>query len=46
MHVQQDNHSYHCHVVRLKIAKRVNPKSAHHKERHFSSLSLCFPVFI
>ena len=36
MYVQQDDYSYHCHVVHLKIAKRVNPKSAHHKEENFS----------
>ena len=32
MYVQHDNYSYHCCMVYLKVAKRVDPKSSRHEK--------------
>ena len=33
--LQHDDYSYHCCMVCMKMVKRVNPESAHHKENAF-----------
>ena len=31
---EDDDYGWHCCVVYLKVAKRVDPKSSHHKEKN------------
>ena len=33
--VQHDKHNQHCCMLYMKIIKRVNPNSSHHKEKNF-----------
>ena len=43
--VQQDKHNEHCCILYMKVAKTVNPKSSHHKGKHFS-ISIFFKFFL
>ena len=38
--VQHDKYNYHCCMLYMNVIKSVNPKSSHHNEKIFFTVSL------